>query len=232
MLISLQNVAMSPFIIRTYRDSDYDAARNLFSSGIVENSGRAFRHALELPHIWLLLSALFLLPALRIVSIGHSILAAALALAGLWFGCRHLYTEYVQFSLSDDMLNIRKYYLERDGYGFWVAESGGELVGTVAALPSSEPGGEKHMELKRLSVSKNHRGKGIAKALCRTVMDFARRRGCEAVVLMTTLPQIGAWKMYEKMGFRQTNVFIPPIFRFKFLDFKVLAYQYDLPNHR
>ncbi|XP_077334463.1 N-acetyltransferase 8-like isoform X2 [Lithobates pipiens] len=221
---------MSPFIIRTYRDSDYDVARNLFANGIVENSSEAFRHTLQLPHIWLLLSALFLLPALHLVSIGNSILAVALALAGLWFGSRYLYTEYVRFSLSDDMLNIRKYYLERDGHGFWVAESGGELVGTVAALPSSQPAGEKHIELKRLSVSKNHRGKGIAKALCRTVIDFARQRGCEAVVLTTTLSQISAWKMYEKMGFRQTNAFIPPNFKFKFLDFKVLAYQYDLRN--
>ncbi|XP_072263070.1 probable N-acetyltransferase 8B [Pyxicephalus adspersus] len=154
-----------------------------------------------------------------------------LVVMGLWFGTRYLFMAYVRFSLSDDMLDIRKYYLERDDYSFWVAESGGELVGTVAALPSSEPGGEKHLELKRLSVSKSHRGKGIAKALCRMVIDFARERDCEAVVLTTTLAQISAWKMYEKMGFRRVQSFIPPNFLYKLFSFKVLAYQYDLPSH-
>ncbi|CAI9593749.1 unnamed protein product [Staurois parvus] len=154
----------------------------------------------------------------------------ALAVAGLWFGSRYWYTEYIQFSLLDDMLDIRKYYLERDGYGFWVAESGGELVGTVAALPSSEPGGEKHLELKRLSVSKNHRGKGIAKALCRTVIDFAQQRGCQAVVLTTTFAQISACKLYERIGLRLMNTLAPEL-KFKFFGFKILAYQYDLPNH-
>ncbi|XP_018424007.1 PREDICTED: N-acetyltransferase 8-like [Nanorana parkeri] len=223
---------MPRFIIRPYQDSDYDVARNLFACGIEEHSGEAFRHALRLPHIWLPLSFLFLFPALHLVSVTTSILAMTLAVAGLWFGARNLHTSYVRFSLSDDLMDIRKYYMERDGYSFWVAESGGELVGTVAALPSSQPGGEKHLEVKRLSVSRNHRGEGIGKALCRTVIDFAQKRGCEAVVLTTTEPQINACKMYEKMGFRHMQTFIPPAFKYKLLDFKVLAYQYDLPNHR
>ncbi|XP_069833232.1 putative N-acetyltransferase 8B isoform X2 [Dendropsophus ebraccatus] len=202
---------MSDYFIRLYKDSDYDVARDLFAGGLVEHSSKAFHHAVRLPHICLPVLAALTLPALNLMSIPISILMAAIAVVAVWFGARYLYTSYIDHALSDDMLDIWKYYLQRDGYNFWVAESSdGEVIGTIAALPSFEPGGEKHLELRRLSVAKHHRGKGIAKALCRTLIDFARKRGCEAVDLTTTLSQIEAQKLYEKLSFRHTCTFYHP----------------------
>ncbi|XP_075043962.1 N-acetyltransferase 8B-like [Mixophyes fleayi] len=219
---------MSDYFIRVYKDSDYHVARDLFASGNEEHSMKLFYHALGLPNVWLPLMAVFIL-ALNSVSVTMSILAVTMAVFCVWFGARDMYTSYGQFVLSDDMLDIRKYYLQREGSCFWVAELEGEVVGTVAALPSPLPGGERHLELKRLAVSKAHRGKGIAKLLCRTLIDFARKRGCDAVVLTTTLAQTDAWTLYEKMGFRQTHTYYPPKLLAKQLDFRLLTYQYDIP---
>ncbi|XP_069833233.1 N-acetyltransferase 8-like isoform X3 [Dendropsophus ebraccatus] len=221
---------MSDYFIRLYKDSDYDVARDLFAGGLVEHSNKAFHHAIRLPYICLPILAVLTLPALNLISIPISILMAVIAVVAVWFGARYMYTSYIDHALSDDMLDIREYYLQRDGYNFWVAESSdGEVIGTIAALPSSEPGGEKHLELKRLSVAEHHRGKGIGSVLCRTLIDFARKRGCEAVVLTTTLSQIEAQKMYEKLGFRHTDTLylLGPLS--EFLGFSFLAYKYDIP---
>ncbi|XP_075043990.1 N-acetyltransferase 8-like [Mixophyes fleayi] len=220
---------MSNYVIRVYKDSDYHVARHLFACGIEEHSKNLFYHALGLHYIWLLLVLVFIL-VLNFVSVTMSILAVTIVIFCVWFGARHMYTSYVRFSLSNDMLNIRKYYLQREGCCFWVAELEGEVVGTVAALPSPLPGGEKHLQMKRLSVSKGHRGKGIAKLLCRTMIDFAHKRGCDAVVLTTTLAQSDAWTLYEKMGFRRTRMYHPPNLLAKLLDFRDLTYQYDIPS--
>ncbi|KAM3937542.1 putative N-acetyltransferase 8B isoform 1-T3 [Leptodactylus fuscus] len=221
---------MSDYSIRLYKDSDYQVARDLFAEGLVEHTNIAFKHALRQPQICLPVMAVLTLPALNLVSITMAVLLVTVAVVALWFCSRYMYTSYINYCLSDDMLDIRKYYLQRDGYCFWVAEStGGEVMGTVAALPSTQPGGEKHLELKRLSVAPEHRGKGIAKVLCRTLIDFGRKRGCEAVVLSTTVPQINATRLYEKLGFRQTQTFPHLGLLGKFLDFRFLVYQYDIP---
>ncbi|KAM4049510.1 N-acetyltransferase 8-like [Anomaloglossus baeobatrachus] len=221
---------MSDYFLRIYKDSDYHEARDLFASGLKEHINTAFRHALGLTHVWLPALAMLTLPMLNLMSITTLILAFALALVALWFSARYMYTSYINHALSDDMLDIDKYYLQRDGYCFWVAESArGEFMGMIAALPSSNPGGEKHLELKRLSVVKQHRGKGVAKVLCRRLIDFARKRGCEAVVLTTTLPQRDACKLYDKLGFRLTDNYYYPKLLSRVVDFRILAYQYDIP---
>ncbi|XP_075043975.1 N-acetyltransferase 8-like [Mixophyes fleayi] len=219
---------MSNYVIRVYKDSDCDVARHLFACGIKEHSKKIFYHALGLHYIWLLLVLVFIL-VLNFVSVTMSILAVTMVILSVWFGARHMYTSCIRLALSNDMLDIRKYYLQREGYCFWVAELEGEVVGTVAALPSHLPSGEKHLQLKRLSVSKGHRGKGIGKQLCRTMIDFARKRGCDAVVLTTTLTQTDACVLYEKMGFRRTHTYYPKLLA-KLLDCRDVDYQYDIPS--
>ncbi|XP_068122023.1 probable N-acetyltransferase camello [Hyperolius riggenbachi] len=227
-LISLQGTVMSRFTIRLYQDSDYDEVRKLFVCGILEHDGQMFKHALHLTHIWLPLLAVVVLPAFQIVSLGSSFIAFTLAVAAVWLGGRHILTSYVQATLADDMLDIHNFYLEQDDHCFWVAESAGELLGIVAAFPSPHSSEGKDLALRRLSVSAGHRGKGIAQALCRTVVNFARQRGYEAVVLTTTNAQIGARKLYEKFGFRLICKIEPPGFLYKFMDFVVLFYRYDI----
>ncbi|XP_018424021.1 PREDICTED: N-acetyltransferase 8-like [Nanorana parkeri] len=223
---------MPDYVIRLYKDSDYEAVRDIFSRGIKEHTKTAFLHTLSLPYIWALLLALFLF--LRQTTGSYLLLAMVMPLgvAALWLLNRHVYAGYVQNSLTNDMMNIRKYYLERDGYCFWVAELAGEIVGMVAAIVPENPTGENQVELKRLSVPIKHRGKGIAKALCRTVIDYAWKRGSSAVVLSTSMAQIDASQLYLKMGFRRTITEHAPFILAKFIDFRILAFQYDFPKYR
>ncbi|KAM4708993.1 putative N-acetyltransferase family 8 member 5 [Discoglossus pictus] len=221
---------MSDYNIRLYKNSDYKVARHLFAQGMTEHTNAAFKHALRLQRNWLLMLFGFLIALFITRSIVLSTLVVTTVIVILWLCSRSTFHSYVQRCLNDDMKDIHKYYMQRDGYRFWVVESAGQVVGTVAFALSTNPKMENHMEMKRLSVAKSHRGKGIAKALCRTLIDFARERRYETVVLETSLAMSDARWLYEKMGFRLTQTFTPPGLKYKIIDFKVMAYQYDIPT--
>ncbi|KAL1791602.1 N-acetyltransferase 8-like [Sigmodon hispidus] len=129
------------------------------------------------------------------------------------------------------MADITKSYLNTHGAGFWVAESGGQVVGTVAAQPVKDPPlGRKQLQLFRLSVSSQHRGQGIARALVRTVLQFARDQGCSDVVLETTIIQQGAVTLYLSMGFQRTGLYLYDTIIGKLIDFSIVHFTYPLPS--
>ncbi|XP_074480408.1 N-acetylaspartate synthetase isoform X2 [Sebastes fasciatus] len=88
------------------------------------------------------------------------------------------------------------------GSCFWVAVLDGRVVGIVAAQCRED---DYTVELRRMSVDSRYRGKGIAKALGRRVLEFAVRNNYAAVVLGTTAVKLAAHKLYESLGFRRTG---------------------------
>lgn len=78
----------------------------------------------------------------------------------------------------------------------------GRVVGIVAAQGRED---DNTVELRRMSVDSRYRGKGIAKALGRRVLEFAVRKNYTAVVLGTTAVKLAAHKLYESLGFRRTG---------------------------
>ncbi|KAF8990822.1 acyl-CoA N-acyltransferase [Cyathus striatus] len=60
-----------------------------------------------------------------------------------------------------------------------------------------------YAELRRMSVSPLLRRRGIAGLLLRTLLGHAKAVGLEKVYLHVTEYQPGAWKMYEKFGWRK-----------------------------
>ncbi|XP_073418934.1 N-acetyltransferase 8-like isoform X2 [Dendrobates tinctorius] len=224
----MKTPVMSGFHIRFYQDSDYHIVRDIFARGITEHVGVAFRYTLRLPQVWLPALAVTWLPLLITGSPLASALIGITILGVIWFMNRRIFTSYTEHSLSDDMLDIQKYYLQREDRCFWVAESDGEIVGTVAAAPKLQEGGEKQMELKRLSVPRRHRGRGIGAALCRTIIDFARERDYKAVVLDTSLHQASSCHLYDKMGFRRTRHCYPENCYSRYIEFIDVYYRYDV----
>ncbi|GCB79744.1 hypothetical protein scyTo_0019603, partial [Scyliorhinus torazame] len=89
------------------------------------------------------------------------------------------------------------------GSCFWVAVLDGNVVGIVAARGNEE---DNTVELRRMSVDFDQRGKGIAKALGRKVLEFAVLNNYSAVVLGTTAVKPAAHKLYESLGFRYVGV--------------------------
>ncbi|XP_070799575.1 N-acetylaspartate synthetase isoform X2 [Pituophis catenifer annectens] len=89
------------------------------------------------------------------------------------------------------------------GSCFWVAVLNGNVVGIVAARGNEE---DNTVELRRMSVDSKYRGKGIAKALGRKVLEFAVVNNYSAVVLGTTAVKVAAHKLYESLGFKHVGV--------------------------
>ncbi|XP_037358696.1 N-acetyltransferase 8-like [Talpa occidentalis] len=97
-------------------------------------------------------------------------------------------------------------YFSEHGSCFWVAECEGQVVGMVGALPVKDPALRKEqLELLHLCVALGHRGRGIAKALVRTVLQFGQDQGYSAVVLSTSSLQYSALALYQRMGFQKTH---------------------------
>lgn len=81
--------------------------------------------------------------------------------------------------------------------GLWVAELGGEIVGTVAIRPKE--GGT--CELKRLYLRSDQRGRGLGQALYEHAERFARDAGYDAIWLDSSRRFARAHVLYERNGF-------------------------------
>ncbi|XP_031239897.1 N-acetyltransferase family 8 member 2 [Mastomys coucha] len=219
---------MASYHIRQYEEKDHKRVVELFSQGMKELIPAAVRQMLALPHSLLLLPGV---PVTIVLVSGSWLLATVYSLLFLlclclifWISCRN----FVARSLQADLADITKAYLNAHG-SFWVAESGGQVVGMVGAQPVKDPPlGKKQMQLFRLSVSSQHRGQGIAKALVRTVLQFARDQGCSEVVLETGSVQHSALALYQAMGFQKTGQYFASITK-RLIGLSILQFTYSLP---
>uniref|UniRef100_A0A8C4RZI5 N-acetyltransferase 8 n=1 Tax=Erpetoichthys calabaricus TaxID=27687 RepID=A0A8C4RZI5_ERPCA len=178
---------MEDYWIRRFEDRDYEEAREVLISGLNEHSSTLFRCALQQPGIQLALLSVFCFFFLN----SASFLLSSVFISICW----------TEVALKHDLLDIKKSYMETSDSCFWVAECNGKVVGTIAALPFKELVGA--LELKRLSVRRGYRGRGIGKALCRAVIDFAQANGFQSIVLCTSVIQLEGKKLYERLGFKK-----------------------------
>ncbi|XP_031238256.1 N-acetyltransferase family 8 member 2-like [Mastomys coucha] len=219
---------MASYHIRQYEEKDHKRVVELFSRGMKEHVPAAFRHMLTLPQTLLLLPGV---PVTIVLVSGSWLLATVcslLFLLCLWLLIRLAWRNYVARSLQADLADITKAYLNAHG-SFWVAESRGQVVGMVGAQPVKDPPlGRKQLQLFRLSVSSQHRGQGIAKALVRTVLYFARDQGYSEVVLETSCVQYSAMALYQAMGFQKTGQYFVSITT-RLMGLSVLQFTYSLP---
>ncbi|XP_057637513.1 probable N-acetyltransferase CML1 [Chionomys nivalis] len=225
-----QKSPMAPIHIRQYQDRDYKSVLDLFISGMEEHIPTTFRHLLTLPRTLLLLLGV---PLVMVLVSGSWLLAAMsifFVLFLLKLLARQPWKEYVAKCLHTDMADITKSYMNARGSCFWVAESGGELVGIVGGLPVKDPPlGRKQLELFHLSVSSQHRGQGIAKALTRTLLQFARDQGYSDVVLETSILQKGAHALYMSMAFRKTRQYFLGAF-WRLVDIPAIQFKHSFPS--
>ncbi|GAA0539769.1 GNAT family N-acetyltransferase [Saccharopolyspora thermophila] len=83
----------------------------------------------------------------------------------------------------------------------WLAERGGEVVGTVALTDE----GDRVGQLRWFLVSPAVRGAGVGRTLLRTLLDHARSRGFRHVKLWTVDGLEAAARLYREAGFRCTE---------------------------
>ncbi|XP_024126146.1 probable N-acetyltransferase CML1 [Oryzias melastigma] len=217
---------MSGVQIRKYQEEDAESVKEVFTLGMSEHIPSSFMHVLKQPLTQMVLMCTFCALVTSSKSFLLPILAVTLLLAGARLGIIYMFNRYIEATLSGDLRDVTNSYLRSQDSCFWVAESEGRVVGTVACLPAENAPG--CLELKRMSVRRSHRGRGIAKALCRTVADFARDRGYAAVFLQTSMVATDAQKLYEHMGYKKIKEFVLPDFFGKIINFTLIEFRLDL----
>ncbi|XP_052028553.1 N-acetyltransferase family 8 member 7 [Apodemus sylvaticus] len=197
---------MTPYCIRKYQDSDHRSVVDLFCRGMEEHIPATFRHMLLLPRTLLLLLGVPLTLFLASGSWSLGLLSILTLFVTLWLLAKYTWEKYVTMCLHTDMADITRTYLSSRSSCFWIAESRGQMVGIVAALPVKDPLlQKKQLQLCHLSVSSEHRREGIGKAMVRTVLQFAQKQGFSEVVLTTSMLQYAALALYQGMGFQKTG---------------------------
>ena len=78
-----------------------------------------------------------------------------------------------------------------------LAQSGGEIVGTVALIAT----GNDTYELAKMSVTPGFQGKGIGKLLALAAIDYARQAGARMVWLESNRKAKTALELYRRVGF-------------------------------
>ncbi|KAM9717408.1 LOW QUALITY PROTEIN: N-acetylaspartate synthetase [Menidia menidia] len=191
-------------LIREFARADREEVRRIFSEGILERvPNTAFRGLRERPRAQLLYALLTVMCFYVTRSVALTCCAPLALMAARYYYSRKVIHGYLDCALNTDMADIEAYYMRPTGSCFWVALLEGRVVGLVAARALEEE--EDAVELRRMSVDARYRGKGIAKALGRRVLEFAVRHDYGAVVLGTTAVKLAAHKLYESLGFRQTG---------------------------
>ncbi|XP_069488227.1 N-acetylaspartate synthetase isoform X1 [Ambystoma mexicanum] len=190
--------------IREFQPSDQESARRIFYEGILERiSSTAFRGLKQEP----LIQIIYVLVTVLCFVVTKSLLTTCclpIILMGLrYYYSRKVILSYLECALHTDMSDIEHYYMKPPGSCFWVAALDGNVVGIVAARGNEE---ENVLELRRMSVDSKYRGKGIAKALGRKVLEFAMVNNYSSIVLGTTAVKMVAHKLYESLGFEHVGI--------------------------
>ncbi|MBZ5588767.1 MAG: GNAT family N-acetyltransferase [Acidobacteriia bacterium] len=86
-----------------------------------------------------------------------------------------------------------------------VAESAGKIVGE-ATLYRALHGWTKHVAELRLAVAPTMRRSGLGTSMARELVRLATRMGVEKMIIQVVENQVGARKMFRKLGFRQEAV--------------------------
>ncbi|XP_007428377.1 N-acetylaspartate synthetase [Python bivittatus] len=190
--------------IREFHPSEEEAARRIFYEGILERiPNTAFRGLKDQPLTQLLYGAMAVICFVVTKSLLMTCCLPIFLMGMRYYFSRKVILSYLECALNTDMSDIEQYYMKSPGSCFWVAVLNGNVVGIVAARGNEE---DNTVELRRMSVDSKYRGKGIAKALGRKVLEFAMVNNYSSVVLGTTAVKVAAHKLYESLGFKHVGV--------------------------
>ncbi|XP_074848438.1 N-acetylaspartate synthetase isoform X2 [Carettochelys insculpta] len=190
--------------IREFHPSEQEVARRIFYEGIMERiPNTAFRGLKHQPLTQLVYGILIVICFVVTKSLLLTCCLPIFLMGMRYYFSRKVILSYLEYALHTDMSDIEQYYMKPPGSCFWVAVLDGNVVGIVAARGNEE---DNTMELRRMSVDANFRGKGIAKALGRKVLEFAMLNNYSSIVLGTTAVKMAAHKLYESLGFKHAGV--------------------------
>ena len=106
------------------------------------------------------------------------------------------FDSYIERSLHEEMLHIKEYYALRQGC-FYVATLSQSLHGMFGL----EASGAEAMELRRMYVDPDMRGRGIGRTLLQHAEKETLLAGCTRLVLSTSEIQQAALALYRSSGY-------------------------------
>ena len=86
---------------------------------------------------------------------------------------------------------------------FFVAQDGEKICGYIYGLASAWYPGYLIGNIIDLIVGKNHRGKGMGKALLEKMILSLKKKGCKQVEIQVEVENKNALGLYESLGFRK-----------------------------
>ncbi len=94
-----------------------------------------------------------------------------------------------------------------DSHGVFVAEEGGEIVGTfiITLKPGLTGRGATRAELRSVQVRADRRSAGIGARMVAFAEAEARRRGATAIELTSNNKRPAAHRFYERLGFERSH---------------------------
>ncbi|XP_052000055.1 N-acetylaspartate synthetase [Xyrauchen texanus] len=221
--------------IREFEHSDREEVRRIFNEGIMERiPNSAFRGLKQQTRTQFIYAFLTVMCYVMSKSYTLTFCTPFILMGARYYYSRKVILNYLDCALHTDMADIEAYYMRPTGSCFWVAVLQGQVVGIVAAQGRED---DNTVELRRMSVDSRFRGKGIAKALGRRVLEFAMLNNYSSVVLGTTAVKMAAHKLYESLGFRRVgeteNYMLPGMTRspLERLFFQIRYSRYRLQLH-
>ena len=98
--------------------------------------------------------------------------------------------------------NSKKYIINKGGKIFF-AESAGNIIGTVALMPTKN---KLVFELTKMAVKPEYRNKGIGKKLLKKCIDYSKSNSYSSIILYSNKKLNNAIHLYRKFGFKEIRM--------------------------
>ena len=98
--------------------------------------------------------------------------------------------------------NSKKYIINKGGKIFF-AESAGNIIGTVALMPTKN---KLVFELTKMAVKPEYRNKGIGKKLLKKCIDYSKSNNYSSIILYSNKKLNNAIHLYRNFGFKEIRM--------------------------
>jgi len=98
--------------------------------------------------------------------------------------------------------NSKKYIINKGGKIFF-AESAGNIIGTVALMPTKN---KLVFELTKMAVKPEYRDKGIGKKLLKKCIDYSKSNNYSSIILYSNKKLNNAIHLYRNFGFKEIKM--------------------------
>ena len=98
--------------------------------------------------------------------------------------------------------NSKKYIINKGGKIFF-AESAGNIIGTVALMPTKN---KLVFELTKMAVKPEYRNKGIGKKLLKKCIDYSKSNNYSSIILYSNKKLNNAIHLYRNFGFKEIKM--------------------------